>query len=157
MKLENKEIGLNIIIEDTLISCLYDNGIKNYPKEFGGLLIGNYSDDFKTVFIEETILPKKYKSSKYSFERGAEGVKETLEKYYYAEHRMIYVGEWHTHPDNLPIPSSTDIKALEKIANHDEVTIKNPVLLIMGIDKTKYELGFYVYFKNKIYKYEEEK
>ena len=66
----------------------------------------------------------------------------------------IYVGEWHTHPDNEPTPSTTDIRALEEIANHHKVKIKNPILLIMGIDKTKKELGFYVHFKNKIYKYE---
>lgn len=154
MKLTNKEIELNVDIDDNLINRLYNYGIEHYPKEFGGFLIGRYSEDLKTVYIKETILPKKFKASKFSFERGIEGVKETLEIYYKARESMIYVGEWHTHPDNEPTPSSTDINALEEIANHDEVKIKNPILLIMGINKTKKELGFYVYFKNKIYKYE---
>jgi [CysO sulfur-carrier protein]-S-L-cysteine hydrolase len=154
LKLTNKEIELNINIDDDLINRIYNYGMEHYPKEFGGFLIGNYSEDLKTVYIKETLLPKKFKASKFSFERSVEGVKETLEKYYNAKERMIYVGEWHTHPDNKPTPSSTDIKALEEIANHDEVKIKNPILLIMGIDKTKKELGFFVHFKNKIYKYE---
>ena len=154
MKLTNKEIELSISIEDDFINHLYTIGMKHFPKEFGGFLIGKYSEDFKTVYIKETILPQNFKPSKFSFERGVEGVKELLEKYYEAEESMIYIGEWHTHPDNLPIPSPTDIIALEMIANHKEVKIKNPILLIMGIDKTKKELGFYVHFKNKIYKYE---
>lgn len=150
----NNKIGLGIEIRDELIEEIHHAGIKYYPNEFGGLLIGYYSEDKKTVVIEETILPKKYKSSRYNFERGSDGLKKKLEEFYSKDPSLIYVGEWHTHPDSLPIPSSTDLIAILGIINCETVLIKNPVLLIMGIDKEKYDLGFYVYFENKMCKYE---
>lgn len=154
MNLKCNDIGLNLVLSDILVEKLYSIGIKHYPREFGGLLIGHYSEDMKTCYITETILPKKYKSSKYSFERGKEGLEEKLQEFYDKEPKLIYIGEWHTHPDNLPIPSSTDIKALELIANHDDVVIKNPVGLIMGLNTKNYEIGLYIHFKNKLYRYE---
>ena len=87
-------------------------------------------------------------------ERDTVGIDDKVKNYYNEYPRKYYVGEWHTHPNNLPIPSNTDIKAINAITNHKEVSIKNPVMLIIGYIKTKIELGFYVQFKNKLYRYE---
>jgi integrative and conjugative element protein (TIGR02256 family) len=124
--------------------------------EFGGLLIGRYVDNKKMVIIEDTVLPKKYKSSKYSFERGVTGLRKVLKIFFTKSPSLIYVGEWHTHPDNPAIPSVTDINALKQIANHNEVFIDNPILLIIRIGKKDYELGFYVLYENKICNYKQE-
>lgn len=157
MKLRSKEKGLVINIEDSLVEKLFRYGISHYPKEFGGLLMGHYIDENKAVVISETVLPSEYKSSKFSFERGSKGLKKILEKLYKQTPPVIYVGEWHTHPDNPAIPSGTDIKALEEIVRNDGVFINNPILLIISICKEKCEPMFYVYVKNKVYRYEEEK
>ena len=69
------------------------------------------------------------------FERGKIGLKEKLTELYNEKTRLIYVGEWHSHPDGLPIPSGTDFNAMKEIAESDEVVIQNPVLLILGITK----------------------
>jgi [CysO sulfur-carrier protein]-S-L-cysteine hydrolase len=152
--LKATEIGLSISIDESLLNELIDIGKKYYPKEFGGFLIGNYSDDFKQLNITNTILPKKYRSTKYLFQRDAIGIDEELKSFYNETPKKYYVGEWHTHPDNLPIPSSTDINAINTIVNYKEVTIQSPVFLIIGNNKTEVELGFYVTLKNKIYRYE---
>jgi [CysO sulfur-carrier protein]-S-L-cysteine hydrolase len=152
--LKTAEIGLSISIDESLINELIDIGKKYYPKEFGGFLIGNYTDDFKELNITDTILPRKYKATKYLFQRDAVGIDGLLKSFYDEIPKKYYVGEWHTHPDNLPIPSSTDINAINTIINHKDVTIKNPVFLIIGYNRTEVELGFYVTFKNKLYRYE---
>jgi integrative and conjugative element protein (TIGR02256 family) len=154
LNFRSKEIDLNIEIAESLIEKIRQIGLKHYPKEFGGIFIGNYSQDKKTVLLEDTLLPKKYKSSKYSFERGSAGLKEKLLNLYNQEKPQLYVGEWHTHPDSSVTPSITDVAALNEIVQHDEVNICNPIMLIVGLTVKKIELGFYVYFKNKIYKYE---
>ncbi len=128
--------------------------MKHYPNEFGGLLTGHYSEDMKTCHITGTLLPQKYKSSRYYFERGREGLLEKLEKLYHAEPRSIYVGEWHTHPDGEKGPSDTDKQAMQTISDHEEVTISCPVLLILATSPRGYTPGFYVNFKNKLYEYE---
>jgi [CysO sulfur-carrier protein]-S-L-cysteine hydrolase len=157
LKLINKEIDLRIVIDDVLLARLNENALKHYPKEFGGLLIGYYAEDRKTVFISETILPKKYTSTKYSFTRGSEGLRELLEDYHASEPSLIYVGEWHTHPDNPAIPSTTDLAALKEIVAHDEVYINHPILLILSITKQTCVPAFYVHYQNKIYSYDKEK
>ncbi|WP_157568783.1 Mov34/MPN/PAD-1 family protein [Mucilaginibacter arboris] len=154
MKLKNEEIGLYLEITDGLLNIIKDLGLKHYPKEFGGVLVGYYSIDKKTVNIIDTLLPVSYKSSKIHFERGSEGLKEQLIELFNAEQPLIYLGEWHIHPDARPLPSGTDVEGITEIAKHKDVNITSPILLIVGLTTTEMELGFYVYFKNKIYKYE---
>lgn len=154
MRLECKDIGLNLEIRDELLAQLQEHGVKHYPQEYGGLLVGRYSDDFKSVMIEETVLPKEFKSSRFKFERGARGLKKALHGFFHKTPSLSYVGEWHTHPDGSPVPSITDLDALRKIVQHDEVYIENPVLLIIGVNKEDYQLGFYVLFRNEVYRYQ---
>ncbi|MCR4030653.1 MULTISPECIES: Mov34/MPN/PAD-1 family protein [Flavobacterium] len=149
-----KELGLTLDIDDDLISNLIDIGKKHCPNEFGGFLIGYYSESQNHLRITDTILPNKYKGTPYMFEREVIGVESKLKQFYTEDPKKYYIGEWHTHPNNLAIPSTVDIQAVKSIADNPEVSIKNPALLIIGCANNKIELGFYVYFKNKIYRYE---
>lgn len=154
MILINTEIKLSINIADSLLVKLTETGKKHYPNEFGGFLVGNYSDDLKQLNVTDIILPTKFKASKYQFERDTTGIDEILKTYYEQIPKTYYVGEWHTHPDNLPIPSITDINAINEILKHQDTSIQNPILLIIGYTEQNVEYGFYVPFKNKLYKYE---
>lgn len=154
MKTLENTIGLKIRIEEKLVQRIFSCGSLHYPNEFGGILIGRYEDNNKCLLICDTILPKKFKSSKYSFERGILGLRTELEKYFSQIPSLIYVGEWHTHPNGTATPSLTDLKAMQEIVEHKEVYINNPVLLIMSITETEFDMKFYVQFQNKIYCYE---
>lgn len=154
MKFINSEIGLTIEIPNGLIDAMRQAGLAHYPKEFGGILIGEYTKDKLTVNITDSILPSKYQSSPVSFDRGVEGLEEKLLDLFKGKPSKIYVGEWHTHPNAAPYPSGTDICALQQIVAADSVNINNPVMLIIGLTQTTMELGFYVYLNKKIYKYE---
>lgn len=156
MKYYCRDIELEIVISEELTIRLYELGLKYHPAEYGGILVGKYSDDLKTCFIEETIVPTKHKSSRYSFERGKEGLFQKLTEYYHQNPQLIYVGEWHTHPDSTPVPSITDKKAMIKIAADEDVKISSPVLIILGVTKTIYSVGIYIQFNNRLYKYEQQ-
>lgn len=149
-----EDLGLMLEIEEEFLSTLVRIGVKHYPNEFGGFLIGNYSENQTHLKITDTILPNKFKGTPYLFERDTVGIEKKLKQFYEEEPSKYYIGEWHTHPDNLPIPSSTDINAINSIARHNEVSIKNPIMLIIGYNKTEVRHAFYVKFKNKVYKYE---
>ncbi len=155
MKFTNDDIELSIEVDAKLMTKLANTAKKKLPNEYGGILIGKYSSDQKTVLIEDTILPKKYTSSAVSFNRGIEGLKDQLTKHFTSEANLIYVGEWHTHPNGRPIPSGTDRIAMAEIARHDQVFIKNPILLIIGLTKTKADFKFYVFYKQTLYDYKE--
>lgn len=154
MKLKLKNIGLELHIEDNLIQKLTRIGKAHYPNEFGGFLIGYYSDNKKMLTITDTILPNKYKSTPVLFERDTVGIKQGFKDFYKENPKKYYVGEWHTHPNNKAIPSITDIKAINSIINDKDVAILNPVLLIIGYSDNHAEIGFYVLIKDKICKYE---
>lgn len=146
-------MGLSIEVDDGLLDNLVKVGKSHYPNEFGGFLVGYYTHDNTHLYITNTILPKSFKASKYSFERSTKGINKKLANYYKETPKKFYIGEWHTHPDNSPIPSATDVLALNAIIN-DKNSCLNPVLLIIGYSKTQVDFGFYVWFENKLYKYE---
>jgi integrative and conjugative element protein (TIGR02256 family) len=149
-------IGLTLSISETFVSKLILEGRKHYPKEYGGILVGRYSDDLKACIVEDTILPQNHKSSRYAFERGKEGLAKKLSDLYEQTPRLIYIGEWHTHPDSVPVPSTTDKQAMLQIANDNGVTIASPVLLILGLNRTAYTLGAYLQFQNQLIRYEQQ-
>lgn len=149
-----EDLGLTLEIDEELLSALVRIGVNHLPNEFGGFLIGNYSENQSNLRITDTILPNKFKGTPYLFERDTAGIESKLKQFYEEKPSKYYVGEWHTHPNNLPIPSNTDINAINSIASHNDVSIKNPIMLIIGYNKTEVSHGFYVKFKNKIYRYE---
>lgn len=154
MILKIERIGLSLEIDEELLSKLLEIGKIHYPDEFGGFLLGYYSKGNEHLHITDTILPKNYHASKYSFERTTKGIENEFMEYYKRQPRKIYVGEWHTHPDNSPIPSLTDISAINEIISNKYTSIANPILLIIGYSKIKTDFGFYVWFNNKLYRYE---
>lgn len=154
MKFANKITGLELIISEELIQRIAIYGTSKYPSEFGGLLLGRYDVNNTVVIIEDTVLPKKYKSSKYYFERGSEGLKEILQSRYTAKPSLIYVGEWHTHPDCPAKPSRMDIKAMKELANDENVLITNPVLMILEINKQGYNMQLYFFYNNGLLEYD---
>jgi [CysO sulfur-carrier protein]-S-L-cysteine hydrolase len=149
-----EKIGLSIEADDELLNSIVEKGKSHYPNEFGGFLVGYYADDNKHLRITDTILPKSFKASKYTFERSATGIQKKLGSYFKETPKKFYVGEWHTHPDNSPIPSSTDISAINAIISNKNPCLANPLLLIIGYSKTQVDFGFYVWFENKLYRYE---
>jgi integrative and conjugative element protein (TIGR02256 family) len=149
-----EKIGLSLEVDDELFNNLVEKGKSHYPNEFGGFLVGYYSDDNRHLNITDTILPEAFKASKLSFERNTKGIKKKLDTYYKETPKKFYIGEWHTHPDNSPIPSLADISAIKAIINNQNACLVNPVLLIIGYSKTKVDFGFYVWHENKLHRYE---
>ncbi len=154
MKFLNKETNLALVIDVELLDRIAAQGASKYPNEFGGLLVGRYIDNERIVLIEDILLPKRYASSRYFFERGSEGLRQALELYYYAEPRLIYVGEWHTHPDNPAQPSARDIKSMQELASDKNVLINNPVLMILEITRSGFQVEMYVFYNNQLLRYE---
>ena len=116
-----------------------------YPNENGGMLAGQYSADRHTVYIEKVIVPVEKLTGRTTFKRNAKGLEKVWEQL--AKEGLRYVGEWHSHPNGSTQYSSTDLAAMVDIEK--EVTITNPLLLIVGV--RSYGLSthsFYCYRKD---------
>tara|TARA_R100000353_G_C6511088_1_gene196635 strand:- start:885 stop:1349 length:465 start_codon:yes stop_codon:yes gene_type:complete len=154
LKLYNKHRKVELIIDQKLLERIGKKGIEHFPNEFGGFLIGKYSDDYKTLFISDFILPKSYKGSRYLFERSSKGMKSFFSNLF-KKKKEYYVGEWHTHPNGSTGFSATDLNAMINIESSTSVSIKNPVLLILSVSAQKInQATFYIYDKKKLLPYE---
>lgn len=154
MILINKLNNLEIVIEDLLLAEIEKIAVKHYPNEFGGFLLGKYSEDFRSVNVESIILPTVFKSSHTLFQRSTAKVEKKFNEEFNENHRY-YIGEWHSHPDGSTMFSNTDLNAMIETAKSDEVQIKNPLLLIVSINREKIQdFTFYYFTENKLLPYE---
>lgn len=79
-----------------------------WQPESGGILLGRRRGKHLEVLraTEPTLDDKR---STYSFQRGAAGHAEVAQQAWLKGNRQIdYIGEWHTHPQAVPIPSGID-------------------------------------------------
>ena len=81
MKFVNKHKNVELIIPRELFREIEEYCQKYYPHEFGGFLIGYYSEDLKKLFITNCLLPLKFKGFPSSFERNTDGIIKTLMNY----------------------------------------------------------------------------
>ena len=121
-----------------------------YPNENGGMLAGRYSVDRHTVYIEKAVVPVEKLTGRTTFKRNAKGLEKVWTQL--AKMGLRYVGEWHSHPNGSTQYSNTDLTAMVDIEK--EVTIANPLVLIVGVRGDGLSAHtFYCYKNNKLLKY----
>ena len=121
-----------------------------YPNENGGMLVGRYSKDRHTVYIENVVVPVEKLLGRTTFLRNAKGMDKVWKQF--ETEGLRYVGEWHSHPDGSTQYSNTDLEAMVYI--EQEVSIENPLLLIVGVRNDGVNgHAFYCYKNNKLLKY----
>ena len=154
MKIINSHKKVSLEYEEDLILKIESLALEHYPNEFGGFLIGYYSDDLKTLVLTDVLSPNEYKSHKVLFERSAEGIEEKLLELFKLNEKRYYAGEWHSHPDVSSRYSLTDLNAMQSIAESETIRIKNPILLIVSINNQKLKnYTFYLYDNNTLFEY----
>jgi proteasome lid subunit RPN8/RPN11 len=100
-------------------------------RETGGIVIGRYDPDGRTVeVVEATPKPPGSSAGCFWFQRGEVGLKELLADRWNSG--FYYVGEWHFHPDGSPKLSGRDIRAMQKIAIDPRYQCQKPILFILG-------------------------
>ena len=95
-------------------------------------------------------MPVEKLTGRTTFKRNAKGLENVWEQL--AKDGLRYVGEWHSHPNSSTQYSSTDLAAMVDIEK--EVTIANPLLLIVGVRSDGISTHtFYCYKNNKLLEY----
>lgn len=143
-KAYQRENGGFILIEDKVIKELFSFKQGNCTDhESGGILLGNY----RGIHIEITSLTRPMKndiSSRNRFIRqDPNHNKLAYQKWKDSYKYNTYIGEWHTHPENIPSPSFIDIREWKA-----KLPKRNMVLIIQGIKQ--YWIAEYVFKKRTI-------
>ncbi len=154
MIIQKLQDDFKLEIDSVLLQKMSEVGLLHYPKEFGGFLVGRYSEDFSTLYVLDCLLTNAYISSALSFER----LPKNLDCYFqnlYEKYGLYYIGEWHTHPNCSANYSQQDLMAMLGILKDPGVLIKNPILLILSLSSTTLkDYKFFVLKNDRLLEYE---
>lgn len=97
--------------------------------EAGGLLLGEVRGGHLNL-VEATFPTADDLRSRYSFERLPQGHAEVAQKMWSDSRGTVrYLGEWHSHPQDIPIPSGIDRSEWKRLAS--ERKDKRPFLAVI--------------------------
>lgn len=126
--------GYLIIPKQLLIKLHHYKQNESHHKEAGGLLIGYKR---KAASVDEAIhfeltdcsTPHRFdKQSRFGFiRRSGSHIKKVLNAWANSNQLQTYLGEWHTHPEPHPTPSSYDINEWKK-----NLKGQKAILIIIG-------------------------
>ncbi|WP_437485778.1 Mov34/MPN/PAD-1 family protein [Sorangium sp. So ce1014] len=80
-------------------------------REAGGVLLGRHLLDSSDLVVDEVTEPMRGDHrSRFAFRREQEGHQRRIDEVWKASRgTCVYLGEWHTHPEPIPEPSSIDV------------------------------------------------
>ena len=126
-----------IAIEAQIIiqGCFYRQ-LSWLSKEAGGILIGREVISTNNLIIDQMTEPMpRDKRNRFRFLRRDNGHIEYFEQLYCENENIYgYVGEWHTHPEFNPTPSSVDISSVINIYHLPNNNLPFIILCIIGLE-----------------------
>jgi len=123
---------------------IYASAIKTFRKyrpeknnlEAGGILLGYVYNKYDEI-IKATAPTRLDHQAPFSFIRSKIPAQRKINiSWKKSNGYLIYLGEWHTHSEIDPIPSSTDIDMIEKTFKETKMEIDFLYLVIIGLNNT---------------------
>lgn len=151
------EDGLRIRLPSKIFNEILNKISENYPNECGGIFVGKVDIENQCALIERMKMPNLISSTPVFFKRLASFLNDWLNDVFISSSGdLYYLGEWHSHPNGFPSPSSTDLKTLQKIAKNNNVRIETPLLLIVSYNSKVYDERFFIYSHDKLIPYDKQ-
>ncbi len=140
MRFQRENGGIISFDESAVKTLLKYRQFKFSDKEAGGMLFGRLLYDCEDIIVDDVTLPfPSDKRSRFSFFRGKNGAQKLVEeKWHKSNSTQIYLGEWHTHPEDDPTPSANvDIKNWHKITKKATFEQECLYFVIVGRKRTR--------------------
>lgn len=149
LKVKGRELYAEI--SDKALARMQKEAVAALPKENGGFLFGYYSDDMTVVYVEQAVLPVQSQGTSMFFERSVH-IAQFIDMY---RKQLIYIGEWHSHPNGSTEYSARDMQSMIEIAECATTVIPHPLLVIIGAKgKRVKEYKAYMYDQKRLIRYE---
>jgi len=101
-------------------------------REAGGILLGYVFDDHDSI-AEISTPAKQDERSLFGFLRRKEPAQSIVNnRWKQSFGRLLYLGEWHTHCEDNPIPSKQDRRMIADVLRGTEMEIDHLYLVIVG-------------------------
>ena len=140
-KISKKIKHPNIIISNSVKEIFEKyKQIGHNALEACGILIGNHRKDGETLFIKHATIPQERDIRKRnSFIIVSNKHQSILDQYFKKSlNEDVYLGTWHTHPENNPTPSTLDISDWNKQFKTNINLFSRMVFAIIGIKSINY-------------------
>ena len=118
---------LRVRIEPAALEFMRQLTLATPGIETGGILIGSVSAGLVYIKHASPPGPAAVRTAT-RFERDVAFCQQFLDEY--TAQGMLYLGEWHSHPNENNSPSSTDLTSLARIAQQPQYLTTKPVMLI---------------------------
>lgn len=112
-----------------------------FKREAGGQLFAEIKDDVWRV-VAATGPSAADRRGRFHFWPDRKSEQREIDQYFSAG--LEYVGDWHTHPEQVPTPSRSDITSIENVVR--ESTLHTPGLLLCIVGRATFPNGLYVSF-----------
>jgi len=125
-ELPNQE---KLVLQSEAVEYFSRRKQRKFQFERGGILFAQFEEGRTVISLaagpykNDVKLPFQYRANK-------ESAQKDIEKKF--KDGFHYVGEWHTHPQKTPIPSSQDMDAIKCCYNKSEHKLDYFVLIIVG-------------------------
>src|SRR5699024_4243854 len=142
VNIEHRDI--NLIIETRVIQVIQEmRQTGPADKELGGMLIGSKIAANKNVVIRDYTMPQKGDyQSRYRFVRRKKSHNTLLQKKWEESNwTVMYLGEWHTHPEASPHYSNQDLRNWRRLLRKSKTSSNYIVFIIGGINFYKVWIG----------------
>jgi len=138
MQLPNgKVVDILTAVLDEISAWLQDN---NDKPESGGYIIGYQHKDTGNIVLESVSVPQKLdKKTRIRFD-----IKDPLHNLFLKRaqrNKSYYMGVWHTHPQDIPVPSSIDWEDWKQTLAVDKTGSEYIFFIIAGTVGTRVWIG----------------
>ncbi|MRX71957.1 hypothetical protein GJU40_07195 [Bacillus lacus] len=126
--------GLLKISEKALSVLQQYRQVGSRDKEAGGVLLGRYIQSSRDIVVDLVTHPMKHDIRKrYFFKKCREDHQNIVQTLWEeSDGTCNYLGEWHSHPETFPSPSSHDIKEWKKVIEHTICDSDKLFFIIVG-------------------------
>lgn len=121
--------------DDVIVALRKYTQNSSKTSESGGILMGKRLLNGNIIVTDFTIPQSGDISGRFYFKKNKK-IHQQLSDRIWEESlgNIIYVGEWHTHPEKIPRPSSVDLRGWY-LSTRDQIDSKNYIFLIVGINE----------------------
>jgi integrative and conjugative element protein (TIGR02256 family) len=102
--------------------------------ESGGVLLGRLIENSSDVIVDEISTPKPAdRCGRFRFLRRRKPAQRHVDKAWAeTSSTRVYLGEWHSHPEDVPTPSGHDLQEWERIVNCAKYEQDSLFFIIVG-------------------------
>ncbi len=128
--------GWKVQIASPVIESLFKLRKQKLPCETGGVLVGAYDFERKICYVVELILsPDDSIESPNSYIRGSKGLLQRINEIEeITAGNLGYIGEWHSHPNNITAQSFDDMLLMRAIVEYSAQQCCPGCMIIVGED-----------------------